>query len=405
RGQNPEIIMQALYAYTHCSISASLKMLVICENRPVVMDVQSVIKRNSEKLLEYLKLELETELKRLLDEIHRKTLAQIFIENRIYKDIEQCKSMATINRAVFDGVMKFREQLQRDVSDDDITMLLAIPIRRISLFDINKNEQETAEIHKRIKEINNHLKKLSAYAIAYLQALLDKYGKDFPRRTEIVDEFDKIDVQDIALKNIRVGWDRKNGYLGSNVKSDDFVQCNEFDKLLCVEREGDYKIINIPEKTYGGKLYEMRRFDPKTEFGVVYRDKKSGKAYGKRCLIEKFITDKVYRLCPENCRLELMTSRSDAIYELAVKFKNSSQTSELNLQELPIRSPRARGKLLDTKTFRKITWLRYLTEDENFALNPDSILGPDSESEISDDEDTKTAAREAPSPKKSEKKE
>ncbi len=369
RGQDPEKTMQALYAYTHCSITESVNMLVICENKPVIMNIKSVIERNTEKLLEYLKLELENELHRCNEEAHRKTLAQIFIENRIYKDIEECETLEQVTKAVYDGVMKFRDQLMRDVSDEDITMLLAIPIRRISMFDIKKNEQEIADIHKRIKEIKKHLKALSEYAIAYLQALLDKFGKDFPRRTELVGSFGKINRKEVALNNVKVGWDRKNGYVGTHVKSEDTVLCNEFDKLLCVERKGDYKIINIPDKIYGGKLYELRKFDPAVEFGVVYRDNASGKAYGKRCFIEKFITDKVYRLCPANCRLELITPRADAIYELTVDSRRKdSKTSEVNLKELPLRSPRARGQLLTNKPILKVTHIRYLAEEELAAF-------------------------------------
>ncbi len=365
RGQDPEKTMQALYAYTHCSITESVNLLVICENKPVIMDVKSVIRRNTEKLLNYLQLELENELNRCTEEAHRKTLAQIFIENRIYKDIEDCESFETVTKAVYNGTMKFRDQLIRDVSDDDITMLLAIPIRRISLFDIKKNEQEIADIHKRIKEIKKHLKALSAYAIAYLEALLEKFGKHFPRRTELVGSFEKINRREVALNNVKVGWDRKNGYVGTHVKSDDTVLCNEFDKLLCIERKGDYKIINIPDKIYGGKLYEFRKFDSEVEFGIIYRDNSTGKAYGKRCYIEKFITDKVYRLCPEHCRLELVTPRTDAIYELQVDSKRKdAQTSEINLKELPLRSPRARGQLLTNKPILKVTHLRYLTEEE-----------------------------------------
>ncbi len=372
RGQDPEKTMQALYAYTHCSITESVNMLVICDNKPVIMDVKSVIRRNTEKLLDYLKRELENELHRCNEEAHRKTLAQIFIENRIYKDIEECEALEEVTKAVYDGVMKFREQLMRDVSDEDITMLLAIPIRRISLFDIRKNEQEIADIHKRIKEIRKHLKALSDYAIAYLQSLLDKYGKDFPRRTELVGSFRKIDRREVALNNVKVGWDRKNGYIGTNVKSDDTILCNEFDKLLCIERKGDYKIINIPDKIYGGKLYEFRKFDPEVEFGVIYRDNSSGKAYGKRCVVDKFITDRVYRICPENCRLELITPRPDAIYELTTDSRRKdSKTLEVNLKELPLRSPRARGQLLSAKPVLKVTHLRYLTEEELAAFSAD----------------------------------
>jgi topoisomerase-4 subunit A len=273
--------------------------------------------------------------------------------------------------------------LKRDVSDDDVEKLLAIQIRRISLFDIRKNQEELAEILKNIEEIHRNLKHLNAYAIKYIQALLDKYGAMFPRRTRI-ETFGKIDRKAAALNNIKVGWDRKNCYIGTNIKSEDNVTCNEFDHLLCVERNGNYKIINIPEKIFIDRLYDFRKYDPAIEFGVVYKDTKSGKCYGKRCVINKFITDKQYRICPAGCRLELITPRPDSIYEMTVDTKRKeNRKSEINLKEMPLRTPKARGLLISSKPLLKLNHVRYL-EVEELAAFVAEVIPEDDENESVD---------------------
>jgi len=373
RGYDPEKALQALYTYTDCAISVSVNMMVICENKPVQMNVPSIIRRNTEKLLEYLKRELEIDLRKQEELFHSKTLAQIFIENRIYKRIEKCESYEVVVSEVHKGLAAYRKMLKRDVTDDDVEKLLAIQIRRISLFDIRKNQEELAEILKNIEEIHRNLKHLNAYAIKYIQALLDKYGAMFPRRTQI-ETFGKIDRKAAALNNIKVGWDRKNCYIGTNIKSEDNVTCNEFDHLLCVERNGNYKIINIPEKIFIDRLYDFRKYDPAIEFGVVYKDTKSGKCYGKRCVVNKFITDKQYRICPSGCRLELITPRPDSIYELTVDSKRKeNRKSEINLKEMPLRTPKARGLMISAKPLLKLNHVRYLEPEELAAFVTEAI--------------------------------
>ena len=365
RGYDPEKTMQGLYMYTDCSVSISVNMTVIRESRPVQMSVSEVLRRNTAKLLEHLKRELEIDLERQEALFHAKTLAQIFFENRIYKKIEECKSQEEEYAEVHAGLAPFRDMLRRDVTDEDIDKLLALPVRRISRFDIEKNQRELAEVLAKMEEIKRNLGNLKGYAIRYLKGLITKYGKEFPRRTEI-EHFEKIDRREAALNNIKVGWDRKNGYIGTSIKSDDVVACNEFDRFLCVEKSGAYKVIALPpEKLFIGKLYDFRKYDETTVFGVIYREVKSGKYYGKRSAIGGFILDKEYALCPPGCRLELLTPRADAIYLLTETGARNRQTQrEINLMELPVRSPKARGLLIGSKPIVKITHSRYLTPEE-----------------------------------------
>ena len=358
-------ICQYCSLYTDCSVSISPKMMVICDRRPVQMSVSEVLRRNVEKLKGYLKRELELELERQYELRHAKTLAQIFFENRIYKRIEECKTQEEEYKEVLDGLAPFRDQLRRDVTNDDVDKLLALPVRRIARFDIEKNQQELREIAAKIKEIKHNLAHLVDYAVSYLAEIKKKYGSQFPRRTEI-EHFEEIDRHEAALNNIKIGWDRKNGYIGKAVKSEDTVVCNEFDRFLCVEKTGKYKVIPLPpDKLFVGKLYDFRRYDAQTVFGIVYREKKSGKFYGKRSAVGGFILEKEYSFFPAGCAMELFTPRADAIYEMQeTNARGKTETSELNLMELPLRSAKARGVLISSKNVTKLTHSRYLTPEE-----------------------------------------
>ena len=187
--------------------------------------------------------------------------------------------------------------------------------------------------------------------------------------------------------------------------------CNEFDRLLCTRKDGTYKVIALPgDKAFIDKLYDFRRYDAETVFGIIYREIKTGKYYGKRTSIGGYIMDKEYQLCPEGCKLELMTPRADAVYiltESTVKGKNT--TREINLMEFPLRSAKARGALVGSKNFVKVTHNRYLTEEELARFN-----GADTAAEVSEEEDNtpspapaaapdpqpETAQPEAPAPEK-----
>ena len=396
RGYDPEKTRQALYMYTDCSVSISVNLTVICESRPAVMSVTDVIRRNTRKLLEYLKRELEIELAKQEDLFHAKTLAQIFFENRIYKRIEECGSVEEEYAEVHAGLAPFRHLLRRDVTDGDIDKL---PVRRISRFDIEKNQREIAEVLAKMEEINKNLGSLKQYAIRYLKSLLDKYGEQYPRRTEI-EHLEKIDRTAAALNNIKVGWDRRNGYVGTAIKSDDTIACNEFDRFVCVSKDGSYKVIALPpEKLFIGKLYDFRKYDASTEFGVIYRETVSGKYYGKRTSIGGFILDKEYMICPEKCKLELLTPRSDAVYTLLETNARGKMTEkEQNLMELPVRTPKARGVLISSKQLAKITHKRYLTPEELEAFRSnvqpaEKEEHPESDGEVAEEMTDRSAAQ------------
>lgn len=370
RGYDPKKLITALYAYTDCSVSVSPNLIVIMNNRPVQMTVTQVITRNTARLQEYLRRELELELAKLQDRFHDKTLAQIFIENRIYKRIESCDTFDLVISEVRKGVEEYRHMLHRDVTDEDIEKLLTIPIRRISLFDINKNKRDLEEILADIDQIKKKLKRIKAYTIKYIEAMIDKYKDDYPRRT-VIEEFEKIDLKAAALSNIKVGWDKKNGYVGTKVKSDEVITLSEYDNLLCMSRDGSYKVINIPDKVFVGRLYYFMKYDKNLEYGIIYREKKSKKCYAKRVKINKFITDKDYMICPEGCKIEVITSRPNSVYRCTVdgKKKGSSEPVIVDLLKFPMRSTKARGQLVASKP---VSSFKYVGASDNTSPNSEN---------------------------------
>ena len=408
RGYAPEKCLSALYTYTDCQKSITCSSMVIRDNRPEKMSVSAILRRNTEKLVQYLKWELQIEAGKCLDKILARTLAQIFIQEGIYRRIEKCKSREDMFREVRSGLEKFKDewlpivrhlhetldagprfmpmekaaaerlaQLSEGIiPDSEIEYLVEIPIRRIAAFEINANREQIEALNKTLLAAERNLKRIKAYTIKYLQGLIDKYGSLFPRKTVIrLEGFEKIDKRQAALNNVRVGWDRKNCYIGTGVKCDEPVVCNEFDHLLCVERDGTYKIIGIPEKIYVDRLYELRKYDKTAVFGVVYSDKKTGRAWFKRTKIDKFITDKEYRICPEGTRLELITPRPNAVYEIKVDTPiKSRQTQQISLADAPLRSPKAGGSPISPRKLLKITFLRYLDGEDGPADSEQTLL-------------------------------
>ena len=395
RGYNPEKTLKALYTYTECSMSVTASMLVIKDNRPQIVSVSEILKHNTECLVDYLKRELVIELGRLEEKFHEKSLERIFIENRIYKKIEECETYNLVHSEVRKGLSKFVDELKREITEADIEKLLAIPIRKISKYDLNKNKDEIDEIVTLMKDVEKNLKSMKRYAIKYVQSLIDRYAINFPRRTEI-EEFEEIDKKAIALNNIKVGWDRGNGYIGAGVKSEETFACNEFDCLICIDKSGKYKIVPVPQKTYVGKLFYFNKYDKTNVYSVIYKERSSGKYFVKRCMITKFIREKEYNLIPEDCQLELIITRENCVYDcvLAPTKRCKESTVEADFSKVPLRNPGARGFLLADKKVLKIVYKRQEEQyvapleqiDENVDDSAADVEGDQEKQSIPDSE-------------------
>ncbi|HAR66844.1 MAG TPA: hypothetical protein DCR55_11600 [Lentisphaeria bacterium] len=318
-----------------------------------------MLRHNTTKLVEDLRRELELELGKLLDLHHFKTLAQIFIENRIYKAIEECTSMELIVAAIYDGFVPFQKQIQRVITDDDIADLLKIPIRRISLFDIEKNQTELREIEARMAEIRKHLASMTDFAISFLDRLYEKYAADYPRRTTI-GELKQVDARKVALKNIKVGHDRKGGFIGTAVKSEEPILCTEYDKILIFKTDGTYRVIPLSEKLYVGPVSLIRKVDKAQVYCLVYRDKKTKMCYAKRFRVDRFIVDREYSCVPKGCKIEKLFDRHGVVVraEWEATRRTKENWVEVEFDSIPIRGAQARGGRVAVKPITKVTTIK-----------------------------------------------
>ena len=363
RGIDADRTMEALYAFTNCEVSLSSNITLIKNNRPEILSVPEVLHHNTQKLVDYLRWELEIEQNKLNERFHEKTLEQIFIENRIYKRIEECTEEDAVYEAVFAGLEPFKDMFRREVTREDIDKLLRIPIRRISLFDINKNRRELDDILKALEEVKYNLEHLKKYAINFIKELLKKYGKDYPRRTEIT-ELEQVDAKEIALANTKVGLDRKGGYIGTSVSGADSIKCTEFDKLIVLFRDGKFKVMNIPDKLFVGRFYEAFIVDKEQIYSMVYRDSKTGLCYHKRCKIDRFILEKEYKLCPPKCKLELFETNYGIVLECELEdtARSKDQKAELIFEDVPVRGTTAKGFKTANRKIEKFLKLKRGTE-------------------------------------------
>ncbi len=240
---------EALYAFTQCQVQISSRIVVIRENKPVEMDVPAILRHNTSRLVAILRRELQRKRRRLMEEMHHKTLVRIFVENRIYKKIESCNSAAAVHEAVMDGLALFRKELERDVTREDIEGLLGIPIRRISLFDLEKNRSEIEHIRGELGEVELDLSGIVPYAIRYLRGLLRKHGSEHPRRTRLT-AFGEISERELTANELTINYDRAKGYIGHKVAGDALIACSPLDRLLLVWKDGKCKVVAPPEKLF-----------------------------------------------------------------------------------------------------------------------------------------------------------
>lgn len=349
-------VVDALYAFTNCENSISTHLMVINrENKPQQMTVTEVVQYSTDRLVDILTAELKIEREKLNDRLHAKTLEQIFIENRIYKLIEEEKTKESVHKAVIGGLEPFRDKIKRDVTDEDVEMLLKIPIRRISLYDINKAKKEMKEIHKRLKKIREALANIVDYSIDFLQALIEIYRPDFPRRTTIK-EIERVDARDAAKRDLKLCYDSKNGYLGyKDVDGSEILQVSEYDRVLVIRKDGDYSVIDVPEKLFvdKGMLY-CGFVDKDVTFNVIYKEKKTQYPYIKRCQIDKFILNKEYSLVPEGCVAVKLTT--DSSKKISVQYKHELRMrvleGEFNIEDFPVRGLKAKGIRLAKKKMK-----------------------------------------------------
>ncbi len=363
RGVYANELIDALYAYTECEVSVNSQIVVIQDDMPIETDVDYVLRYHTEKLQGYLQRELELERDRLMEKIFQKSLERIFIENRLYKKIENVSTYDKIHETIEQSLTPFHKELYRVPTYDDREMLLNIPIRRISRFDLDKNKEEVLATQEKLDEVEKDLKDVKKFTIRYLKHLVKTYGKAYPRLTQLK-AIEELDRRAIDTRKIKVGYDPKSGFIGTKVAGDSFIECTNFDKLLLMYKDGTYTVINVPEKQYinrdNTKIVYVGAADKKTVFSLVYSDPKTRLCYAKRFSIPGFILEKVYRFVEEGMTLEYLTSHPNHVVVLKLFPKPRQKLSklEIDFNTLLIKGLAAKGKLMSRHEVKRVEFLR-----------------------------------------------
>lgn len=357
-GVDAEKLADALYAFTDCEVTIASRIVVIRDNRPVELTVSEILRVNTDQLVAILKRELELKERKLQDELHYRTLERIFIEERIYKRIEQCKTGEAVVAAVYEGFKPFAKELVREITDPDVERLLQVRIRRISLFDINKHREEMEQVKADLAETRKHLKNLIKFAIAHLEALLEKYGPLYPRLTKS-SRHDEIDAREVAFKAFKVAYDRESGYLGYKVSGEEFkTECTKFDKILIVFRDGRYKVIELPEKLFvGPEVIHAGLPDRDQVFTLAYSTRDA--AYLKRFTFGGTILDKDYVCVPEGEKCKVLYFSPETPETLYIRYKPAPY-QKINQQtcvpsEVDVKGPKTRGRQISIKDIAGLT--------------------------------------------------
>jgi len=299
-GVSPDKTIDALYALTDCEYSISPNTCVITGSKPSFMGVSEILRFSTDNTVKLLKTELEIRQNELREDWQLSSLEKIFIEERIYRDIEECETWEAVIKAIEDGLKPFRKKLVREVTREDIIMLTEIKIKRISKYDSKKADEHIKAVEAELEEVKNHLNNLILFAINYFRQIKKKYGKGRERKTEIR-SFDTIQATKVVANNAKLYINYKEGFIGTGLKKDEFVcDCSDIDDIIAIRKDGGYLITKVADKIFVGNdiLYAQvfLKNDERTIYNIVYQDGKDGPLLAKRCSISGLTRDKEYNL-------------------------------------------------------------------------------------------------------------
>lgn len=363
RGVYVKDVVDSLYAFTDCEKTVYCNLLVIKDNMPVQMTCTEVIQYHAKQLTQILHDELELEKAELFEKMHLRTLERIFIEERIYKAIEEMKTESAVNKAVKDGFVPFAAELIRPVNDSDIEHLLKIPIRRISLYDINKNRKEVQAINARIREINKLLKHIVEYAISYLDGIEAKLDPAMFKRMSTLTNIKTVDVKTVVKRDTPLKYNEKDGYLGTQVSGGvELMRITPFDRILYVRKSGIYSVTEAPDKVFVGPELRYCGFADKDSlskilFTIIYRDPETQYVYVKRCKIAAYIMNRDYFFAPDGMEVLHVDTRKNFTFELnyVKKPKMKVFTEKFKAQDYLEKGLKALGVRVTAKEVESIT--------------------------------------------------
>jgi topoisomerase-4 subunit A len=371
QGADPKKVKQQLYAFTDCQVSISPAACVIETHegvdRPVFIGVSEILKRSTQRTMDLLQQELQIKLGELEQQWHWDSLERIFIEERIYRRIEKSKTWEEVLSEIRIGLEPFLGQLRREVTNEDITRLTEIRIKRISAYNRFKADEKIKQIEIDIEEVKRHLANLVEYTIAWYETLQAKYGKGRKRRTSF-DEIEQINVSKIVATNQRLYIDREGGFIGLNWRQHEFLtECSTLDQVLCIMADGTLKVTKVADKVFMGRnILHVTLFKKEGSpefFTLLYQDKKSGKCFAKRFTVGGVTRDKLYSLTasPGSKVVYFDVTKNESAMPSAIRIQLSGRCSarvkdfEYDLSEMSVGARGAKGVTVTKYPVRKVT--------------------------------------------------
>ena len=343
-GVSPEVTMDALYAFTNCEVSISPNACIIIDNKPHFLTVEEVLRISTERTKDLLRQELEIRRGELEEKWHMASLEKIFIEERIYRDIEEAESYPEALQIIRKGLSKYvvtpsevgkkgpkkgdnRVRLLRDVTEEDLIKLTEVRIKRISKYNKFKHDEAMAKLLEELDQVNYDLDHLTDYAIAYFERLLSKYGKGKERKTEIT-TFETVKATRVVANNAKLYVNRKDGFIGTSLKKDEFIsECSDLDDIIAFMKDGTFKVVKNGDKVFVGKnilhAAVWRKGDERTTYNLIYVDGKTGRAMAKRFHVTGVTRDRSYNLAKSD--------KSNRIVYLTSNPNGESETVQVTL--------------------------------------------------------------------------
>jgi len=366
-GASIQKTIDSLFAFTQCEVSISPLCCIISDNKPQFLGVRDILKISTDNTKDLLNKELQIQLNELENQWHSISLERIFIENRIYRDIEEKTTWDEVLSTIDSGLNPFKSKLKKDVTVDDIKKLTEIPIRKISKFDLNKVKDKLDSIEVNIEEVKNNLNHLVDYTIQYFTHLKKHYGKDRKRKTKI-DEFDELDKKTISIKNYKLYVNKGEGFVGTSLKKDEFVcDCSDLDDVIVFTSDGIMKVVKVDSKVFVGKdIVHVSLFNSKSKeivYNLIYRDGKNGTSFMKRFKVSGVIRDKEYNLTQgkdDSTVLYFSTNNKDEADVVTVYLRKRASLKklkwELDFADLSTKGRDSKGNIVTKYSVRKVSY-------------------------------------------------
>jgi topoisomerase-4 subunit A len=365
-GISPDVTIDALYAFTDCEVSISPNACVIIQDKPHFVGIAEILRVSTHQTVDLLKQELEIRKSELMEKLLFSSLERIFIENRIYRDIEECETFELVISTVDKGLDPYKKDFYREITEEDILKLLEIRIKRISKFDSFKADELMRRLEEELAEVEHHLANLIKYAIDYFKNLLSKYGKGRERKTEI-QNFNTISATVVAAANQKLYVNREDGFIGYGLKKDEYItDCSDIDDIIVFRQNGTCVVTKIQDKVFVGKdiLYcaVFKKNDDRKVYNLVYFDGKTGASFVKRFKVTSVTRDREYKLVSENnkSKISYFSANENGEAEVIQINLTASCTAknkqfDYDFAKLAIKGRESMGNVLTKYPVRKVT--------------------------------------------------